>query len=67
VQRPEGEPDELYNLDKDPREKNNLIDKYPEEALRLSSIFGSYFRNRRARRIVKGVQGKYEMSSSSVE
>lgn len=67
IQRPEGEPDELYNLDKDPREKNNLIDKYPEEALRLSSMFGSYFRNRSSSKIVKGVQGKYEMSSGSVE
>ena len=67
VQRPEGEPDELYNLDKDPRERNNLIDKYPEEALRLSSMFGSYFRNRRAGKIVKGVQGRYEMSSGGLE
>jgi arylsulfatase A-like enzyme len=67
IQRPEGEPDELYNLDEDPREKNNLIDKYPEEAIRLSSMFGSYFRNRKTKRIVKGVQGKYEMGSGSVE
>ncbi|MCX7795919.1 MAG: sulfatase-like hydrolase/transferase [bacterium] len=67
IQRPEGEPDELYNLDNDPKEENNLIDKYPEEALRLSSMFGSYFRNRNSSRIVKGVQGKYEMSSGSVE
>lgn len=67
IQRPEGEPDELYNLDKDPKERENLIDKYPEEAVRLSSIFGSYFRNKRKTQIVKGIQGKYEMGSGSVE
>lgn len=67
IQRPEGEPDELYNLDEDPKEKNNLIDRFPEEAIRLSSMFGSYFRNRKAGRTVKGIQGKYEMGSGSVE
>lgn len=67
IQRPEGEPDELYNLDEDPKEKNNLIDRFPEEAIRLSSMFGSYFRNRRAKNIVKGVQGRYEMGSGSIE
>ncbi len=66
IQRPENEPDELYNLIKDPKEKINLIDEYPEEAQRLSSLFGRYFR-RIEGRVVKGVQGRYEVSSGTME
>jgi arylsulfatase A-like enzyme len=64
IQRPEGEPDELYDLIEDPRERINLIDQYPEEARRLASAFGSYFRRGTAQVEVKGVQGKYELSSA---
>ncbi|MCD6445084.1 sulfatase [Candidatus Bathyarchaeota archaeon] len=60
IQRPEGQPDELYNLQEDPRETHNLIDEYPEEAKRLAGVFGGYFR-KVEQRIVKGVQGKYEV------
>lgn len=68
VSRPAGEPDELYNLIEDPRETKNLIDEHPEEAIRLASAFGSYFRKRGAGRApVKGVQGEYEMASGSVD
>lgn len=68
VSRPEGEPDELYNLDEDPREARNLIDHHPQEAVRLASGFGSYFRKRGAgAKPVKGVQGRYEMASGSVD
>jgi hypothetical protein len=66
VQRPEGEPDELYNLLDDPRESVNLIDEEPAEAVRLASAFGGHFK-RAQPRAVKGLQGEYEMSSASVE
>jgi arylsulfatase A-like enzyme len=66
VQRPEGEPDELYHLIEDPRERVNLIDQYPEEARRLARAFGSYFRRGAAQVEVKGIQGKYELASGSI-
>ena len=71
VLRPEGEPDELYNLIEDPRERVNLIDQYPDEARRLARAFGSYFwlhgQQLNGRLEIKGVQGKYELASSSIE
>jgi len=66
VQRPEGEPDELYHLIEDPQERVNLIDQYPEEARRLARAFGSYFRRGAAQVEVKGIQGKYELASGSI-
>jgi len=70
VQRPEGEPDELYNLREDPRERTNLIDQHPKEARRLARAFGSYFRLQVQRLDgqleVKGVQGRYELASSGI-
>ncbi len=66
IQRPEGEPDELYNLLKDPKERINLIDENTEQAQRLSSLFGQYYR-RASIRVVKGVQGRYEVASGSIE
>lgn len=62
IQRPEGQPDELYNLTEDPKEMKNLIDEKPEEAKRLASAFGNYFKKRKVS-IVKGIQGKYEVPS----
>ena len=59
------EVDDLYHLKDDPRERHNLIDRYPEEAMRLSSQFGSYFR-RMGGQTVKGLQGRYEVASGSV-
>jgi len=71
VQRPEGEPDELYNLIEDPRERTNLVDRYPEEAQRLTQAFGRYFRFQLQPGIsstqVKGIQGKYELASGGIE
>ncbi len=72
IQRPEGEKDELYNLVKDPKEQNNLIDDYPEEAKRLSSMFGLYFRRIRGKVIggtsdKRGIQGKYEVASGTIK
>jgi len=67
VARPAGEPDELYDLVADPRERNNVIDEHSGEAVRLASRFGSYFRKVRGSGVVKGVQGTYEMASGSVD
>ncbi|MBO3804343.1 MAG: sulfatase [Candidatus Brockarchaeota archaeon] len=64
VQRPEGQPDELYNIAEDPKERTNLVDEKPDEAMRLSSLYGRYFR-RVAARYVKGIQAKYELSSTA--
>ena len=66
VQRPPGEPDELYNLAEDPGERINLIDQYPGEARRLARAFGSYFRRGTAQMEVKGIQGKYELASGGI-
>ena len=67
VARPGDEPDELYHLIDDPRERTNLIDRCPEEAMRLAGRFGSVFRRARGSGVVKGVQGTYEVASGSVE
>jgi len=37
IHRPDGIPEELYNLKEDPAEKVNVADRYPEEAKALSS------------------------------
>ena len=63
--RPEGEIDELYNLNKDPKEKNNLIDEYPDEAKRLAIKFGNYFFKER-KTVIKGIQERYEVSFTGV-
>jgi len=59
IRRPEGEPDELYNLAEDPAESHNLIDDYPQEAQRLASSFGVLYALHGTP--VKGLQGKYEL------
>lgn len=43
IRRPQGFKDELYNLREDPKEKNNLIDKYPEVAERMKKAIGRLF------------------------
>jgi arylsulfatase A-like enzyme len=71
ILRPAGESDELYDLSEDPRERNNLIDQHLEEARRLARAFGSYFRFQFQQLDgpleVKGIQGKYELASGSIE
>jgi len=62
IRRPEGEPDELYDLLTDPLERNNLIDVYPQEAQRLVSLFGEMFV---PGRVIKGIQGRYEVEHSA--
>jgi len=66
IQTPSNEPDELYNLDNDPREQHNLIDEYPEEAKRLTGYFGNIFRDE-IPRLIKGLKGEYEVSSAAIE
>ena len=66
IQRPKGEPDELYNLVEDPKEGVNLIDEHPEEAQRLASAFGSVFQCGAGQVEIKGVQGKYELASGGI-
>jgi arylsulfatase A-like enzyme len=63
IRRPEGEPDEPYNLQEDPKETVNLVDRYPQEAQRLAGMFGTLYALRGAP--VKGVQGKYEVAHTS--
>ena len=67
ILRPEGEPDELYDLAADPRERHNLIDEHPGEAVRLAGAYGSAFFRRGRSGAVKGIQGRYEVASGSVE
>ncbi len=65
IRRPEDQPDELFSLEEDPRERHNVSDEHAEEARRLASQFGPYFFRTPVREI-KGLQGRYEMGSASV-
>jgi arylsulfatase A-like enzyme len=68
ILRPDGEPDELYDLQADPRERTNLIDTHHDVAGRLAARFGpAYFRRQGPVASIKGVQGAYEVASGSVE
>lgn len=62
--RPEGQPDELYNLVEDPGERHNVIDEHPEVAQRLAAMFGSLHLKEMS--VVKGIQGRYEVADSAV-
>jgi len=65
IERPAGEPDELYDLGKDLREQRNIIDTHREETERLARSFGRIYRSRRRR--ASGIQGKYELRSSGLD
>jgi len=65
VRRPEGQPDELYNLIEDPRETRNVVDEYRDVAARLAAAFGRYF-YREPVKEVKGLQGRYEVDRTGV-
>jgi arylsulfatase A-like enzyme len=67
VLRPRGEPDELYDLAEDPRERRNLIDERSDEAVRLAKAYGSYFARQGRAGALKGIQGTYEVASGAVE
>ncbi|MCX7917667.1 MAG: sulfatase-like hydrolase/transferase [bacterium] len=66
VLTPEEEIDLLFNLKEDPKETKNLIDKHPEIAKELLNKFGSIFFDKKSN-IIKGIQGEYELASSSIE
>ncbi|OPZ89427.1 MAG: Arylsulfatase [candidate division TA06 bacterium ADurb.Bin417] len=63
VLRPEGQPDELYDLEKDPRETRNLIEAHRETALELKAHFGAAYTG--ASRPVKGLQGSFEVADTA--
>ena len=65
IHRPGEQPDELYDLIRDPRETKNLIDECRDVALRLASMFGKYY-YRGSLEAVKGIQAKYELSFTGV-
>lgn len=71
IQRPSGEPEELYNLEEDPRERTNVIKEHAPEARRLAHAFGSYYRLQFGKGIsetaVRGIQGKYELASGGID
>jgi arylsulfatase A-like enzyme len=60
IHRPDGQPDELYNLIEDPRESRNLIDEKKDIAMKLHRSFGGCF-YRKHTKIIKGIQGQYEL------
>ncbi|MEM2960841.1 MAG: sulfatase [Candidatus Bathyarchaeia archaeon] len=60
IKRPDSQPDELYYLVEDPKERSNLIDERGEVAISLASYYGSYFHKSETPWIVKGLQGRYE-------
>ena len=66
ILRPKEQKDELYNLKEDPKEKNNLIDEYPEKAREMASKIAAYFRNP-ASKEPRALQQKYEISHTPVE
>jgi arylsulfatase A-like enzyme len=66
IQRPNGRDDELYNLSMDPKETCNVIAGNSDEAMRLSSLFGSYWRKKYSP-FKKGIQGEHEVASGVVE
>ncbi len=65
VRRPGDEPDELYDLRADPRERTNRIDEAPAVAQGLLARVAPQFLRQRVR-AVKGLMGRYELGSGSV-
>lgn len=67
ILRPEGEPDELYDLIADPRERDNLIDERHEVAVALASRFPrAFFRHGGRTPRIQGVQGRYEIQAGTL-
>jgi arylsulfatase A-like enzyme len=64
IERMDDKPDELYDLDADPKETKNLIDEHPDEAKRLASMFGNIFRSA-PHRTIKGLQAQYELQAAA--
>jgi arylsulfatase A-like enzyme len=64
VVRPEGAPDELYDLSTDPRERSNIIGRKRDVAERLLNEFGAVYFSRRAK--PRGVQGAFEVADTAL-
>ena len=64
VVRPAGEPDELYDLQADPRERSNVIDQNKDVAEALLTQFGSIYFSRLAK--PRGVQGSFEVADTAL-
>lgn len=62
--RPEGQNDELYDLQADPRERNNLIDKSPDIAAEMLGQIGAIYFARQSK--PAGVQGGFEVADTPV-
>jgi hypothetical protein len=60
--RPSGQKDELYDLQADPREKNDLIDERAEVAQELRAEFGATYFS--AETQFQGVQGSSEIADT---
>ena len=67
ILRPDDEPDELYHLPSDPTEQRNLVDERADVAKQMGGRFGQYFFRRQRSPAIKGIQGKYELASGTVE
>jgi arylsulfatase A-like enzyme len=62
VLRPGDQPDELYNLEDDPRETRNVIEQHRDVALSLTAKFGPVYAI--TARPIKGLQGTFEVSDT---
>ncbi len=65
ISRVDPEPDELYNLQEDPAEKVNVLEKYPEKAEELWSKLGVIFTQKRKRNL--NIQLRYEVQHTPAE
>ena len=67
ILRPEGQTDELYDLEADPRERANLIDERHEVAIGLAKRFPrAFYRHGGRATQIHGVQGKYEVMAGTL-
>jgi len=62
VLRPGDQPDELYNLAKDPQERRNVIKQHRKIALSLSAKFGPVYAI--TDRPIKSLQGSFEVADT---
>ncbi len=61
VYRPDGR-HELYNIKKDPKERINLINEYPDKAEELLNALALWFMNRRIP--IRQIQARYELGGT---
>jgi len=64
VVRPAGQKDELYDLQADPRERNNLIDESPEAAGEMLDKVGTVYFGSGPK--PRGVQGGFEVADTAL-